>query len=130
MNLSIPELLSEERSLAVFLLVTVTMGGGAAWLTGRAIASTWRSWWQAIVYALVLGAVVRFFHFALFEGTLLSLRYYVVDAAVCVIAALLGYRTTRSRQMATQYRWLREAAPHIDRSPAPPVTGPQHPNST
>jgi hypothetical protein len=130
MNLSIPELLSEERSLAVFLLVTVTMGGGAAWLTGRAIASTWRSWWQAIVYALVLGAVVRFFHFALFEGTLLSLRYYLVDAAVCVIAALLGYRTTRSRQMATQYRWLSGAAPGIDRPPAPPVTGPQHPNST
>jgi len=128
MNFSLPELLSEERSLGVFLLVTVSMGGGAAWLTGRAIAGTWRPWWQAVVYALLLGAVVRFFHFALFEGTLLSLRYYLVDAAVCVIAALLGYRTTRSRQMATQYRWLSVAEPR-DGSPAPPVTGPQHPNS-
>jgi len=128
MNFSLPELLSEERSLGVFLLVTVSMGGGAAWLTGRAIAGTWRPWWQAVVYALLLGAVVRFFHFALFEGTLLSLRYYLVDAAVCVIAALLGYRTTRSRQMATQYRWLSAAEPR-DGSPAPPVTGPQHPNS-
>jgi hypothetical protein len=87
-----------------------------------------RPWWQAVVYALLLGTVVRFFHFALFEGTLLSLRYYLVDAAVCVIAALLGYRTTRSRQMATQYRWLSAAEPR-DGSPAPPVTGPQHPNS-
>src|SRR4051812_15531301 len=128
MNFSLPEMLSEERSLGVFLLVTVSMGGGAAWLTGRAIAGTWRPWWQAVVYALLLGAVVRFFHFALFEGTLLSLRYYLVDAAVCVIAALLGYRTTRSRQMATQYRWLSAAEPR-DGSPAPPVTGPQHPNS-
>lgn len=106
MNFSLPELLSEERSLGVFLLVTVAMGGGAAWLTGRAIAGTWRPWQQAIVYALVLGAVVRFFHFALFDGTLLSPRYYLVDAAVCLIAALLGYRTTRLRQMSTQYRWL------------------------
>ena len=129
MNFSLPELLSEERSLGVFLLVTVSMGGGAAWLTGRAIASTWRPWWQAIVYALFLGAVVRFFHFALFEGTLLSLRYYLVDAAVCVIAALLGYRTTRSRQMARQYRWLGGAAAGIEQSPMASVTGPQHPNS-
>jgi len=107
MNFSLPELLSEEGSLGVFLLVTVAMGGGAAWLTGRAIAGTWRPWWQAIAYALILGAVVRFFHFALFEGTLLSARYYLVDTSVCLIAALLGYRTTRLRQMSTQYRWLK-----------------------
>ena len=129
MNFSLPELLSEESSIGVFLLITVTIGGGAAWLTGHAIASTWRPAWQAIVYALVLGAVVRFFHFALFEGTLLSPRYYLVDAAVCVMAALLGYRTTRSRQMTTQYRWLGGAAPGIEHSPRPPVTEPQHPNS-
>jgi hypothetical protein len=105
MDLSV-SLLSEERSLGVFILVSVALGGGAAWLTGQAIASTWRPWWQAIAYALVLGAVVRFFHFALFAGSLLSARYYFVDAAVCVIAALLGYRMTRQRQMAVQYRWL------------------------
>ena len=31
------------------------------------------------LYMLVLAAAVRFFHFALFEGTLLSLQYYRVD---------------------------------------------------
>jgi hypothetical protein len=110
MNISIPELLSEERSIGVFLLVSVAMGGGAAWLAGRAIAATWRSWWQAVLCALMLGWVVRFFHFALFDGTLLSLRYYLVDAAVCLLAALLGYRMTRVRQMTTQYRWLNAPA--------------------
>jgi hypothetical protein len=129
MNFSLPELLSEERSLGVFLLVTVAMGGGAAWLTGCAIAGTWRPWWQAIAYALILGAVVRFFHFALFEGTLLSPRYYLVDTIVCLIAALLGYRATRLRQMSTQYRWLKapETRPAGETSPAAPVS--QRPNS-
>ncbi len=42
MGFSIPEFLSDENSLGVFLLVSVAMGGGAAWLAGRAIASTWR----------------------------------------------------------------------------------------
>jgi hypothetical protein len=129
MNFSLPELLSEERSLGVFLLVSVAMGGGAAWLTGRAIAGTWRPWWQAIAYALILGAVVRFFHFALFEGTLLSPRYYLLDTIVCLIAALLGYRTTRLRQMSIQYRWLKapETRPAAENSPAAPVS--QRPNS-
>ena len=55
------------------------MGGGAAWLAGRAIAATWRPWWHVAVYMLVLGVAVRFIHFALFDGTLLSPHYYLVD---------------------------------------------------
>jgi hypothetical protein len=57
---------------------------------------------------LLLACAVRFFHFALFEGTLLSLHYYVVDALVLIGISLLGYRLTRVRQMVTQYRWLYE----------------------
>ena len=45
----------EESSLGVFLLVTVFLGGGASWLTGRAIAITWRPWWQLVGYMLILG---------------------------------------------------------------------------
>ena len=37
---------------------------------------TWRPWWQVVAYALILGAAARFIHFALFDGTLLSLHYY------------------------------------------------------
>lgn len=106
---SIPELLYEEGSFAVFLLVTVALGGGAAWLTGRAIASTWRPAWQIVVYALILGAAVRFFHFSLFGGTLLSPHYYLVDSLVCMALAFAGFRTARVAQMVTQYRWINEA---------------------
>ena len=78
-DFSIPQLVYEEGSFGVFLLVSVALGGGAAALAGRAIAQTWRPWWQVVAYMLILGGVVRFFHYALFAGTLLSLHYYLVD---------------------------------------------------
>ena len=108
MHFSLPEFLYEEGSFGVFLLVTVALGGGAAWLTGRAIAQTWRPAWQAIFYALILSAAVRFIHFSLFGGTLLSLHYYLVDSAVLVGLALLGFRIARAAQMVSQYRWINE----------------------
>ncbi len=99
-----------EGSFGVFLLVTVVLGGGAAALAGRAIARTWRPWWQIVAYMLILGAVVRFFHYALFAGTLLSPHYYLVDFAVCLAAALAGFRGARRAQMVNQYRWINEPA--------------------
>ena len=115
--------LYEEPSAWLFLLVTVVMGGWAGWMTARGIALTWRPVWQCVVALLVVAGVVRFFHYALFEGTLLSLRFYLVDAAVILTIGLLGYRFTRARQMTTQYRWLyRRAGPFgwRERTEAPP----------
>ena len=102
-------LIYEEGSLGVFILVTVILGGGAAALAGRAIAVTWRPWWQVVTYGLILGAVVRFFHYALFDGTLLSAHYYLVDSAVCLACGLAGFRAARAAQMVRQYGWLNEA---------------------
>ena len=96
-------LLYEEDYFAVFILVTVVLGGGAAWLAGRAIALTWRPWWHVLLYMLILGAAVRFIHFALFGGTLASPHYYAVDSAIAILIGLAGYRLTRARQMAVQY---------------------------
>ncbi len=103
---SFVHLIYEEDSFGVFLLVTIILGGGAAWLSGRAIAQTWRPIWQVFAYSLILGATVRFFHFSLFGGTLLSAQYYVVDSAVCIAFGLLGFRTARVAQMVGQYRWI------------------------
>lgn len=97
-----------ENSLGVFLLMTVILGGGAAWLAGRALALGWRAYLQAALYMILLAAAVRFFHFALFNGTLLSLHYYLVDLVILLIASALGYRLTRAWQMSTQYPWLYE----------------------
>lgn len=96
----------EEDSVWIFILVTVLLGGGAALLTGRAIARTWQPFRIAALYMLPLAAAVRFFHYALFGGTLLSLHYYVVDYLIVTAFAGLGYRIVRATQMARQYRWL------------------------
>jgi hypothetical protein len=104
------ELLFEEQSVWVFLLVTVILGGAAAWTSGKSIAQTWRPAWMVVPYMLILALGIRFIHFALFEGTLLTLHYYVVDAIVLLVAASLGFRYKRALQMTTQYRWLYEKA--------------------
>ena len=46
---------------------------------------------------LILAAAVRFLHFALFGGTLLSLHYYAVDLVFCLLFGFLGFRITRAR---------------------------------
>ena len=101
------ELYASESLLQV-ALVTGAIGGGAAFLAGRAIAQTWRPFWNVLVYMAMLGAAVRFVHFALFEGTLLSPASYVADTAYLIVAGSLAWRMTRAAQMATQYYWLYE----------------------
>ena len=101
-------ILYEEPSFFLFALVTVILGGWAAWMTGRAMAITWRAYWQLVIYLLILAGAVRFIHYALFHGTLLTLHYYIVDAVVLLAIGSLGFRYHRARQMATQYRWLYE----------------------
>ncbi|BCB19297.1 DUF6867 family protein [Bosea sp. ANAM02] len=103
-------ILYEEPTIWLFLLVTVVMGGWLAWMAGRAIALTWRSQWQLVVYMLALGLFVRFIHFALFEATLLTVHYYIVDTIVLVAFGYAGWRYTRAKQMTRQYHWLFEPA--------------------
>ena len=100
------KVLSDEHSFGIFLLVSVAMGGGAAWLAGRAVATTWRPWWHLLLYMLLLSLAVRFIHFALFDGTLISLHYYLVDTAICLAFGLVGFQAARAAQMVSQYRWL------------------------
>ncbi len=103
-------ILYEEKTVWLFLLVSVVMGGWAAWMTGRAVASTWKEVYTLVLYTLGLGLVVRFIHFALFHGTLLSLHFYIVDTIILFAFAFAGWRYTRTTQMVTQYRWLYERA--------------------
>jgi hypothetical protein len=95
-----------EDSLSIFLIMTVIIGGGAAFLAGRALASKWRPIWMPIAYMLPMGAALRFFHYALFNGELMSVHYFLTDTLVLVLAALLGYRITQARLMVRQYPWL------------------------
>lgn len=94
------------NGLWVFLVLTVLLGGAAAWATGRALASTWRPVWKLVAAIMLLAAAVRFFHYAMFAEPLLAPGNYVIDFAVLLAAGLAGYRITRARQMAGSYAWL------------------------
>ncbi len=97
-------------SLQVFVGVTCIVIGFAAYMTGQAMANTWRPMWQLFIYGALLGWVSRFLTFSLYDGELLSLTGYVIDTAVLIAIALFGYRLTRARKMVNQYPWLYERA--------------------
>lgn len=100
-------LLSDD-GLRVFLVLTVILGGSAAFLSGKSLARSWKPFWRVFLYMVLLAAAIRFFHYALFDGKLLSLYYYLVAYVVLLGTATLGFRSMRTTQMVTQYRWLYE----------------------
>jgi hypothetical protein len=93
-------------NLGVFIGVTLVFMGGCSFMTGQALASTWRPAWHAAPYALLLGLADRFLGFALFQGPLLSLTGYLLDAVVLMVISIASFRATRARQMVSQYPWL------------------------
>ncbi len=115
-----------------FVLVTVLLGGAAAFAAGRALAQTWRPLWQAFAYAAALAAVAGFLHYVLFaesvipgariaallaqapsdpggafELLLRALRPYAIILATLSAIAMAGYRITRARAMQRQYGFER-----------------------
>lgn len=105
------------NSLVAFVMVTCVLGGGAAWMTGRAIGRTWGPMWLAVAYMVPLAAAARFLHFALANGELLSMHYYAVDLVILMAIAALAYRVARTSQMARQYPWLYKQTSPISLEP-------------
>ena len=95
-------------SLGVFIGLTVIIMGGAAFMTGQAIAGTWRPPWQVLAYCCLLGLAARFLTYALFQGQLLSLTGVIADIVVLTAIGLLAYRLTHVHKMINQYPWLYE----------------------
>jgi hypothetical protein len=93
-------------SLPVFIGMTLILSGGAAFMTGQALAGTWRPFWHAVPYTLLLAIADRFLIFALFEGELLWLPGFLIDWAALFAIATLAYRLRRAHLMVQQYPWL------------------------
>lgn len=94
--------------VAPFLLLTLAIGGGAAWRTGQAVAEGWTPIWPVLVYTAIIAAAVRFLHYALFGATLLSPQSFLIDTVLLTVVALLAYRIRRARHMTEQYGWIFE----------------------
>lgn len=97
-------------SLPVFVGLTTVLFGGAAFMTGQALATTWRPFWHVFPYCLLLAAGNRFLAFALFGGPLLHLAGYAIAAGYLVGVAIFAYRVTRAARMVSQYPWLYDRA--------------------
>ena len=91
-----------------FFAMTVIVFGGAALLTGRALAQSWRPAWQILPAALLLAAADRFLLYALFAAELASLSGFLIATATLGAIMLAAYRLTRARKMVQQYPWLYE----------------------
>lgn len=95
-------------NILVTIGVTVILLGFAALMTGHALAATWRPYWHAIPYCLLLAFGDRFLVWGLFGGDGLSVSGYVIDWIYLLAVASAAYRATRARQMVQQYPWLYE----------------------
>jgi hypothetical protein len=98
------------ESFTLFLIVSVGIFGLTGFAVGQAVANNWQSPWLTVWYCALLGAFERFLLYALFNGELLSLLGYILDTAMILGFALLGYRVTQVKNMVTQYPWLYERA--------------------
>ena len=95
-------------SFGVFIGLTVIITGGAAIMTGRALADGWKSPAQVVLACVGLALANRFLVYALFGGELLSFSGFLVNFVVITALALLAHRITAVRKMVTQYPWRYE----------------------
>jgi hypothetical protein len=95
-------------SFGVFIGLTVIVAGGAAIMTGRALADGWKPAWQVVFACFGLDLANRFLTYALFGGKLLSLSGFLIDFVVITALGLLAHRITAVRKMITQYPWRYE----------------------
>lgn len=93
-------------SWAVYIGVTIVLFGFAAFMTGQALAATWRKPGWVVFYMLLLAFADRFIVWSLFSGELLSPSGYAIDAATLTVIGLAAYRMTVARKMVQQYPWL------------------------
>lgn len=115
-------------SPGVFLGITGILTGFCAFMTGQAVATTWRPYWQVVVYCTLLGAVARFLIYGLFQGVLLSLSGYLIGTALLVLIGSFAFLTTRAHKMVGQYPWLYRRSGLFSWQPLhPDPTGKPHP---
>jgi hypothetical protein len=97
-------------SFGVFIGLTVIIIGGAAVMTGRALADGWRSPLQVVFACFGLALADRFLIYALFGGELLHLSGFLIDFAVITAMAMVAHRLTVVHKMVAQYPWRYERA--------------------
>ena len=87
-------MVSGDGAMPLLAGIAAGLGAAAAWLTGRAIAESWRPVWQVLPSSLLSGPAA------------------IVTLSIVLILALCGYRLRQVGKMVSQYPWLyRRAGP-------------------
>lgn len=94
----------------VFIGLTLILVGGAAVMTGHAVAENWKPAWHVVLGCIGLGLANRFLHYALFGERLLHLPGFVVETAILIGLGLVAHRMTLAHKMVVQYPWKYERA--------------------
>ncbi len=98
-----------DTGVRMFLrFLVMILGFWTAWRAGKAAAEGWNGYTSVIVYTLLLGVVMRFLHYALFQGPFLDLGFYLIDVVLLMVFSMAGFRIRRTRQMVQNYYWLYE----------------------
>ncbi|OHV84513.1 DUF6867 family protein [Rhizobium sp. LCM 4573] len=92
----------------VLRFLVMLIGFWTAWRTGKAVAEGWSGYPTVVIYTLLLGVVMRFMHYALFQGPFISPFYYIIDTVLLLVFSSAGFRMRRTRQMVQNYYWLYE----------------------
>ncbi|MBV9860947.1 MAG: hypothetical protein JO267_02240 [Alphaproteobacteria bacterium] len=82
--------------------------GLAAFLSGQALAQSWRPAWQLPPWALLLGAAHRFLLATLFGSVFIAPAGCLLGIALLGGIAAIAFYLTRARKMVQQYPWLYE----------------------
>lgn len=96
-------------TIAWFLALTVVLGGAAAFMSGRALATAWRPPGGVALAAVPLAAAARFLHATLADEPTDAVKALITFALMAVFC-WLGYALRRRTQMARHYPWLGRGA--------------------
>ncbi|MBT9369460.1 DUF6867 family protein [Rhizobium sp. CSW-27] len=99
---------SDTGARYVLRFIVLLLGFWTAWRTGRAVAEGWKEPPLVFAYVLLLGVLLRFLHFSLFQGPFLAPGYYLLDVVLLLLFAMAGFRHRRTSQMVENYYWLYE----------------------
>lgn len=94
----------------LLIVMTGILFGGAAFLTGQAVANGWGRLWLCVPYGALLTVGDRFLEYALFNQNLLAIPAFAIDLVYLVAVAAMAHRMTTVHKMVSQYPWLYEAA--------------------
>jgi len=93
-------------TFGVYIGITWVVVGFATYMTGQALAQTWKPIWHLLIYALLLGLADRFLTFSLYDGELFSLSGFLIDTATIIVIGFFSYYSNRAKAMVKQYPWM------------------------